>query len=134
MKLNELYTLAEQQNITVENFTMNNNKALAALIDRSFFIAMNQNKIENELEEKMCLSHEIGHCESGAMYMAKSKYETIGRCEARALRWQITHLIPENELNEAIDKGYIESWQLAEYFNISEQLVREAVHYYKEVI
>lgn len=133
MELNELYSLALKKNITVDEFRMSNNKIVSLNVDDSFFIAMDSTKIDNEIDEKMCLSHEIGHCESGAFYMTKSKFETIERCEAKALRWQIKALIPEEKFDAAIEDGYTECWQIAEYLDVSEKLVREAYHYYKEI-
>ena len=65
--------------------------------------------------------------------MAQSKFETIGRCEARVFRWQVKNMLPYEELEQAIKKGYTESWELAEYFDLSEEFVRKAVEYYKDI-
>ena len=39
-------------------------------------------------------------------------------------------LIPEQELDEAIAAGYNEWWQLAEYFGVSEDMIRKALCWY----
>jgi len=65
--------------------------------------------------------------------LAQSKFETRERCEERAKRWTILSLIPEEELEKALKKGYTESWELAEYFDLPEDFVRKAVKYYRDI-
>ena len=58
MELKELYQLAEDKDISVEHFHLEENKALTAeYISGSFAIALDDKKIENKTEEKMCLAH-----------------------------------------------------------------------------
>jgi len=131
MELKELYQLAENRDIRVEHFHLEANKALTAeYIPGSFAIALDDKKIENKTEEKMCIAHELGHCESGAFYMAQSPFETIGRCEARVFRWELDKMLPYEKLEKAFKKGYTESWELAEYFDLPEDFVRKAVKHY----
>ena len=51
--------------------------------------------------------------------------------ENKALRWQINILIPLSRLKEAIANGYTDIWDLADYFEVSEDFMRQAILYYK---
>ncbi|MBR6789770.1 MAG: hypothetical protein IKM31_02740 [Oscillospiraceae bacterium] len=53
------------------------------------------------------------------------------RDEYRAASWVVHHLIPCDELLEAIEFGCTEVWQLAEYFGVSEDLILDAVKVYR---
>jgi Zn-dependent peptidase ImmA (M78 family) len=47
----------------------------------------------------------------------------VSRAEYRALRWAAIYLIPRNKFEQAIKQGIRERWELAEYFNVTEQMV-----------
>lgn len=40
-------------------------------------------------------------------------------------------MIGEEELNEAVSEGYTELWELADYFNVSEDFMKKAICWYK---
>ena len=48
----------------------------------------------------------------------------VCREEYRALSWAARFLMPTDKLREAVRKGVKESWELAEYFEVDEDLVR----------
>lgn len=47
----------------------------------------------------------------------------VCREEYRALSWAARFLMPTDKLREAVRKGVKESWELAEYFEVDENLV-----------
>lgn len=47
----------------------------------------------------------------------------VSRAEYRALRWAALHLMPRDDILRAIKSGLVERWQLAEYFNVTEEMV-----------
>ena len=49
-------------------------------------------------------------------------------------RWACEQLIPKEEMEIAMKKGYCEVWQLAEYFDVTEELVRKACWIYFDKI
>ena len=42
----------------------------------------------------------------------------------------IQKLVPVDELEDAISLGYSEPWELAEYFDVTEDFIKKAVCYY----
>ena len=48
----------------------------------------------------------------------------VSRCEYWALKWAAYYLMPEEELGIALRTGYIENWDLSDYFNVTEELAR----------
>ena len=53
-----------------------------------------------------------------------------GRREQRADRWAIKKLLPFEEMKAAITQGNTEIYELADYFTLPEDLIRQAIDYY----
>jgi Zn-dependent peptidase ImmA (M78 family) len=47
----------------------------------------------------------------------------VSRAEYRALRWAAKLLVPGDKLGQAIRDGIRERWELAEYFEVTEEMV-----------
>ncbi len=132
MTINELYNFAENENIAVENFNLSKREALS-MIDSNgqCYIAIDINRVTSTADEKTKLAHELGHCMTGAFYSIYSTCDNRKRHENRADKWAIKKLVPEDELNKAVACGYKELWELAEYFNVTEEIMRKAISWYK---
>ena len=76
--------------------------------------------------------HELGHAATGALHKVDSPYELAARSEYRANRWSAQHFLPAEDFKEAFAAGYTELWQLAEYFDLPEQDIRNALIYWSE--
>ena len=74
--------------------------------------------------------HELGHAATGALHKVNSPYELVERSEYRANRWSAEHYLPAKELREAFQNGFTEPWQLAEYFDLPQQDIEKALHYW----
>lgn len=48
----------------------------------------------------------------------------VTRAEYRALKWAAYYLLPFDKLKKAFSDGVLLSWELAEYFNVTEQMVK----------
>ena len=127
VSLESLYQIADTNRINVYHFPMKEVVSMA-LPDN---IAIDVDKIENNTEEKEHLAHELGHCMLHAFYNLKT-IETRSRMETRADRWAIKKLLPFSLLKEAVTNGLQEPYELAEYFDLSEQFVIKAVNYYTQ--
>lgn len=88
-------------------------------------------EIETTAEERVHLAHELGHCETGSFYNAYSSLEIRAQKEIRADRWAFSRLVPICELNSVIESGIDELWDLAEYFDVTEDFMLKAVEYYR---
>lgn len=45
------------------------------------------------------------------------------RDEYRAMKWAANYLIPEERLEDAVQKGLTEVWRLADYFCVDEEII-----------
>lgn len=76
--------------------------------------------------------HELSHVATGALHKAASPYELVERSEYRANRYTAQHYLPAEEFRQAFAAGYTESWQLAEYFDLPEEDIKNALTYWTE--
>lgn len=131
MEVLALYELAKQQNIEVIQFPMKENGSMSVMLeDGSCFIGIDQTVRDSGIQERTHLGHELGHCVTGSFY---NRYATIDhrqRHENRADKWAIRHLIPVEDLDEAVADGCSDLWELAERFGVTEQFMKKAVCYY----
>ena len=129
--LQEIYRTAEQENIVVDRFALSSREAFSIMSeDGNCYVAIDPGKITDESDERTKLSHEVGHCMTGAFYNQYSKYDCRQRHENRADKWAIRYLVPVDDLDEAVADGYTEIWELAEHFGVTEEFMRKAVCYY----
>jgi len=127
MDTNSLYDIAEDDNIEILSFDLPLVCSMSHMTsDRDCYIGIDYNRIESQREERTILAHEIGHCTQGAFYNRYSKVDIKSRHEYRANKWAVGTLIPFDEILEALTKGYEQVWELAEYFEVTEDLVKKA--------
>lgn len=77
-------------------------------------------------------AHELGHSATGALHKVTSPYETWERSEYRANRYVAQHFLKAEDFQEAFDAGYTQLWELAEYFELPEQDIKNALTYWTE--
>ena len=127
MKLEKIYEYAQAHEINIDFFPLTGAKSLSLPGN----IAINEKALETETEKICCLAHELGHCETGSFYNIHCKYDIREKHEYRADKWAFQYLIPPEEVENALEKGMTEEWQLAEYFDVTEHLLHKALEYYK---
>lgn len=76
------------------------------------------------------LAHELGHVETGAFYSRDASILDRRRAELRAERWAIRRLVSRSDLLAAICNGCRTPWDLSEYLNLPERVIREALSLY----
>lgn len=76
--------------------------------------------------------HELGHAATGALHKLDSPYELVERSEYRANRWAAEKFLTEADFRAAFADGYTEIWELAEYFDLPEETVKNALTYWSE--
>lgn len=125
--MNELYDIAEKNHISVDYFEMKQLKAFSL----PKVIVINPKLIKTYREKRECVAHELGHHIKNAFYQIDSTLETRARQEERAKRWAVQKLIPASDLQIAIKNGFTEVWRLAEYFDVSDEFMAEAIRIHK---
>ena len=95
------------------------------------YIGMDPFRIETTAQERVHLAHELGHCETGAFYNVHSSLDIREKQEARANVWAVSRLVPAEEFMNALCNGVVEIWELAEYFDVTEDFIRKDAEIYK---
>ena len=96
-------------------------------VARKFVLAA----IESGAEEQAILLHEEGHFATGAFYTVQSPYTIRQKQENIANRYIYKRYFPPQRLQAAMAAGLREPWQLAEYFDLPEAMIREMLDYYQ---
>ncbi len=131
MELMDLYNVAEQEDVTVDCFELDAREALSVMDgDGTCFIAIDPMKLQSVQDEKSKLAHELGHCLTGSFYNRYAACDVRKKHENRADKWAIVQLIPRAELMAAMERGCSAPWELAELFDVNEDLVRKAMCWY----
>lgn len=128
--MDSLLTLAEQENIIVEQFPFHHplmgiylhESGKVPIIGLSTFISSN-------VERRCIMAEELGHHFTSAGISISTKCEfynylersEISRTEYKALKWAANYLMPEHDLLNIISNGLHEKWELADYFNVTEE-------------
>ena len=128
----DLYALAEQLGIVVLSFSLPECESISLESDDNYYIGIDDMQLDSSKEERVHMAHELGHCVTGSFYKEYSLVDNRGKCEATADRWAVKKLINKDELLRQIKNG-MEVWDLAEYFNVTEDFVRKAYHLYFEI-
>lgn len=130
-KLVELYELAEASDIDVDWFLLGQEQSLSVkLPDGATCIAIDPREMDTLATETVHLAHELGHCKTGAFYNRWAARDIRQKHEYRADKWAIKKLVPKDELLKAIKSGHINIWDLAEYFSVTEDFMKKAMHWY----
>lgn len=129
---NDLYDLADQLGITVLSFHLPNCKSLSLENKDNCYIGIDEKQIESSNEERVHIAHELGHCVTGSFYNEFSPINNRGKCESAADRWAVRKLIDKDILASLLKSG-MDMWELAEYFNVTEDFIRKAYHLYFEI-
>lgn len=125
----ELCNIAENGDILMLSGKLHNAPSMAICDDGDCAVIFDYSKIDNTALLMVCTAHEIGHCETGSFYTPKS-LELRERMEYRANKWAIKKLAPKDEMIKAMEKGNTEIWQLADFFGITEEMVKYAMWVY----
>ena len=127
MNLLELYDIAAENGVDVDHLKLKTMKAFS--VPGNIVIDLSQ--LPTLAELKVCLSHELGHELRSAFYNIRNTLETRERQEERANRWAVENLIPVEDLKAAVESGCKTTYELAEYFDVTEDFIREACRIHK---
>lgn len=134
-RLINLYRYAEQHGHDVYWFSLNDDRVEClsepyADGTGSCAIAIDPLKLQSLSDEYCKLSHEIGHCETGAFYNKYATCDVRQKHENTADRWSIMHTLTASDLDQAVADGYADIWSLAEYFDVTPDFMRKALCLY----
>lgn len=132
MEIDELYQFADRNGIDVDWMPMRRASSLSVMLpDGSTAIAIDLMSVGSTANHKCGLGHELGHCVTGSFYNRYTPYDIVARHEKRADKWAIHRLVPLSDLKAAVKAGYTQLWELADYFDVTEDFMRKAIWLYK---
>ena len=80
---------------------------------------------------KVCiLAEEIGHYETSYGNILDQKDMNNVKQEVKARRWAFEKLISEEDIRRARDAGCREVWEIAEFLDLDEDFVRDALKHF----
>ena len=122
-----LFDIAEQNGISI--FYSDIPRCSSMSVDQH--ICMDFSYILDCPEANVHLAHEMGHCMTGSFYNRHTPFDIRRKHENRANKWAIKRLVPLDELKKALSNGVIQIWELAEYFNVTEDFIKKALDFYQ---
>ena len=127
----ELFTLAESEGIAIEWWDFNPPleavywamPELPPVIGLSYVVSSNQAHLREVLAEE--LGHHftsVGHALPHTFFHYRDRL-LVSKSEYHAIRWAANYLIPQHKLQKAMECGITTRWELAEHFNVTEQMM-----------
>ena len=136
--LEQLEDYAYEQNINVQrHFHVSKLRGFCVISSNRKIIALNKARLRNSAEEIVVFAEEIGHLETNSL-MPLSDYInpeykrwTKIRNELLAKRWAIDRLLPVEQIQEAIDYGCSNDYEVADYCGVNIAFLNDAIKYYQ---
>lgn len=94
-------------------------------------IAINK-RLKTDREKYCVLAEELGHYHLTIGDISDQKKITNRKQEKIARNWAYKKLVGITELINAFNKGVKHRYELAEYLNVTEEFLDEAIQYYRE--
>ena len=129
MKTSRLYSIADKDGIKVDRTELKENASVSLNLAGNLFVALDNGL--TGAQERVCLAHELGHCETMSFYNMYSPCDVRGKHERRANRWAIKKLVPRTQYIQALKRGYTDIYSLADYFDVTADFMQKAVDFYK---
>ena len=124
----------ERENIIYLDGKEDNIPAMSMRMEQECAIFFNVSGFATEAERFVALSHEKGHCDSGAFYNIHTPLETRGRCEYQAWKFAVLKQLPFDKLMDAFDAcrtvDGVTVYDLAEYLSVTPEFVIKAIELY----
>ena len=131
-ELSDFYDFCRENDVDVIPFAGCPQPA-ATIRDAGYYaIFLDFTKIRSTRLLRGICCHEMGHAATGAVHKVDSPFELATRSEYRASRWCAQNFMTEDAFREAFSAGYTELWQLAEYFDLPERDIQQALTYWTE--
>ena len=131
MELNTLYDLAEKENIKIYDWYLEDIDGMYLNYHNVNAIALNYDRLGTYIDEKCILAEELGHYYMDATYPAScTNTVLINKQEYRAKKWSYNTLVPFKSLRKAFSNGINTVYSLAEYFEVTEEYMRNCINFY----
>ena len=132
MELSKLYQDAQAAGARVYGYNIGFAGAATIEISAQYGIFIDYNYFSSLCDLSWAIAHEIGHCATGCTQRVSSPYDLIEKHEYKADRWAYEEYLPVIALQEAMHAGYTTPWEIAEWLDVPEAAVQNALYYWVE--
>lgn len=123
----KLLIYAEKSGVMVKEINFKTNKKFGLTVGDFIYINNNLNT-----KEKYCiLAEELGHFKTGSSNIINLKDIRNKKNELVARKWGYEKIVPPHKLLKLYDEGMRFDYEFAEALDITVDILREAVNYYK---
>lgn len=129
-KYEELLEIANEENISVfENYDLSGTRLKGLYCDGN--IALSK-ELQTSSEKQCILYEELGHHYTTVGNILDQSKTSNRKQERLARLWAYQHALNLSDLISAYKKGNRNRYEIAEYLNITEQFLQDALDTYKE--
>jgi len=138
-KLEQIETKLRDNSVNVNNFAIDDKiKAMSHIVRGRKTVALNRGILCSKADETSVLAEELGHFETGALYVIDSTYNTcIARSnrlkyEATARHWAYKKYCTPDEIETAFkQEGIYGDYAVAEYCQVTVEFLHKAIEYHR---
>ena len=130
--LSEFYGYCKQNDVDIMPFAALPRPACTVRDGRYYAVVLNFKRLHTVRQVRTAMLHESGHLHTGALHKVDSPFQLVAQNEHRADADSFRRFLPAEEICQAMRQGYTEPWQLADYFDLDEDYIKKALHYWTE--
>lgn len=139
-KLEHLEQVAYEDDINIIDIPIDDRtiRAFSVKNENSKIVVLDKSAIKNDKEALELVSEEIGHFKSNTFYHIQEDFNNpanrsnILRAEHLALKWAVYEVVPYEEIQKALDMGYTEYYDIAEYCDVTINFIKKAFILYQQ--
>ena len=141
----EFYSYCRVHDVDVIPFDRIPAAATTVRYHGAYAVGLNFSRLHTVRQMRTAMLHESGHLHTGALHKVNSPFQLVEqneyRADADAFRYTVCvtgieeafrRSLPPDEIRTAMRAGYTEPWQLAEYFDLDEDYIKKALHYWTQ--
>lgn len=126
-KFEKLLQEATDNNVKVYDFDLGGDGFDGLYIDGNVALS---NKIETTARKACVLAEELGHYHTTVGNILDQDDTNNRKQERTARKWAYEKLVPIENIQFAFADGHTEIWDMAEYLDLDEEFLREALIHY----
>lgn len=130
--LSEFYGYCKQNDVDIMPFAALPRPACTVRDGGYYAVVLNFKRLHTVRQVRTAMLHESGHLHTGALHKVDSPFQLVAQNEHRADADSFRRCLPAEEICQAMRQGYTEPWQLADYFDLDEDYIKKALHYWTE--
>lgn len=130
--LQSFYEYCEENDVDVMSYARLPAAACTVRDRGAYCVVLNPATLNTFRHLRTAVIHEEGHLRTGALHKVDSPYQLVAQSEYRANVASFRRYLPPEKIRAAMRAGYTEPWQLADYFDLDEDYIKKALHYWTE--